>query len=77
MGGSHNRVKGSAIVREVSRDFEAALSSYFGTSAPDFVAATGSHASYVAALRAHGTEVEVLPELQGILIAVSSRTHQL
>ena len=65
MGGSHNRVKGSAIVREVSRDFEAALSSYFGTSAPDFVAATGSHASYVAALRAHGTEVEVLPELQG------------
>lgn len=65
MGGSHNRTKQSAIVRGVSKDFATAISTYFGTRTPDFESASGSHASYVAALRAHGTEVEVLPELKG------------
>ena len=65
MGGSHNRVKGSAIVREVSTNFEDAISNHFGTRVPDYQQAQGAHSSYIAALRAHGTEVEVLPELRG------------
>ena len=65
MGGTFNRTKPAAIVREISSDYDKALSTYFGTAAPDVAAARGSHSAYIAALRAHGTEVEVLPELQG------------
>ena len=65
MGGTFNRTKPYAIVREISSDYDKALSTYFGTSTPDVAAARGSHSAYIAALRAHGTEVEVLPELSG------------
>ena len=65
MGGTFNRTKPSAIVREISRDYDKALSTYFGTTTPDVATARGSHSAYIAALRAHGTEVEVLPELRG------------
>lgn len=65
MGGTFNRTKPSAIVRDISSDYDKALSSYFGSSTPDVGAARGSHSAYIAALRAHGTEVEVLPELHG------------
>ena len=74
MGGTFNRTKPSAIVREISSDYDKALSAYFGSATPDVAAARGSHSAYIAALRAHGTEVEVLPELQGYPIAASSRT---
>ena len=65
MGGTFNRTKPSAIVREISSDYDNALSAYFGSAPPDVDAARGSHSAYIAALRAHGTEVEVLPELRG------------
>ena len=65
MGGTFNRTKPSAIVREISSDYDKALSAYFGSAPPDVDAARGSHSAYIAALRAHGTEVEVLPELRG------------
>ena len=64
MGGEWSRRKRArAIVREVSPNFDRAISAYFGTHAPDPVAARDAHADYVTALREHGVEVDVLPEL--------------
>ena len=64
MGGEWSRRKRArAVVREVSPNFDQALSSYFGTHTPDPVAASGAHADYVAALREHGVTVDVLPGL--------------
>ena len=57
------RKRARAIVREVSPNFDQALSSYFGTHTPDPVAARNAHADYVAALREHGVIVDVLPGL--------------
>ncbi len=50
-------------MRRVSPNFDRALSKYFGTHTPDPVAAQGSHDAYVMALRAHGTDVEILGAL--------------
>ena len=40
------------------------MTGFFGTRSPDEEQALGSHSAYVAALRAHGTEVTVLPGLE-------------
>ena len=63
MPGAYDRSRLEAVVRLVSPNFDRALSKYFGTRTPDPVAAQGSHDAYVTALRAHGTEVEVLDAL--------------
>ena len=41
MGGTFNRTKPSAIVREISSDYDKALSAYFGSATPDVAAARG------------------------------------
>ena len=63
MPGSYDRSRKAAVVRQISNNFDQALSVYFGTQTPDPEAAQGSHDAYVAALRAHGTDVTVLPSL--------------
>ena len=60
MPGAYDRSRRAAVVRRVSPNFDRALSKYFGTQTPDPVAAQGSHDAYVMALRAHGTDVEIL-----------------
>jgi len=62
--GAYDRSRREAVVRLVSPNFDRALSRYFGTRTPDPVVAQGSHDAYVTALRAHGTEVEVLDALE-------------
>ena len=52
------------MARRISPNFHKALSTYFGTTTPDPVAAQGVHDAYVLALKAHGTEVEVLDSLE-------------
>ena len=64
MPGAYDRSRRAAVVRRVSPNFDKALSKYFGTQTPDPVAAQGSHDAYVMALRAHGTEVEILNALE-------------
>tara|TARA_X000000368_G_scaffold412316_1_gene398515 strand:+ start:971 stop:1768 length:798 start_codon:yes stop_codon:yes gene_type:complete len=61
--GAYDRSRKSAVVRSISSNYSKALSSYFGTKTPNQEEAIGSHNAYVTALRAHGTEVTVLPEL--------------
>ena len=61
-GWSH-RKRARAVVREVSSNFDRALSSYFGTHTPDSVAARIAHADYVTALQEQGVDVLVLPGL--------------
>ena len=63
MPGAFDRSRKSAVVRSISSNYSKALSSYFGTRTPDSKEAQGSHEAYVTALRAHGTEVTILPEL--------------
>ena len=63
MPGAYDRSRKSAVVRSISSNYSKALSSYFGTKTPNQEEAQGSHNAYVTALRAHGTEVTVLPEL--------------
>ena len=63
MPGAYDRSRKSAVVRSISSNYSKALSSYFGTRTPDPKEAQGSHEAYVTALRAHGTEVTILPEL--------------
>ena len=63
MPGAYDRSRKSAVVRNISSNFSNALSNYYGTKTPSYEAAVGAHAAYVPALRAHGTEVTVLPEL--------------
>ena len=61
--GAYDRSRKSAVVRSISSNYSSAMSSYFGTKIPDPEEALGSHNAYITALRAHGTEVTVLPEL--------------
>ena len=63
MPGTFDRSRQSAVVRCVSKNFHQAISVFFGTITPDAIAAQGTHDAYVAALRAHGTEVTVLSAL--------------
>jgi dimethylargininase len=63
MPGAYDRSRKSAVVRTISPNYSKALSNYFGTKTPSYESALGSHNAYVTALRAHGTEVTVLPEL--------------
>ena len=63
MPGSCDRTRRAAVARSVSPSFDSAVTGYFGTRQPSMVDAEGSHAAYLAALRAHGTEVTVLPAL--------------
>ena len=62
VGWSH-RKRARAVVRQVSTNFNLALSSYFGTHTPNAEAARDTHAEYVAVLREQGVEVDVLPGL--------------
>ena len=57
------RKRSRAVVREVSSNFDRALSSYFGTHTPDPVSARIAHADYVAALNEQNVSVVVLPGL--------------
>jgi len=61
--GAYDRSRKSAVVRGISSNYSNALSNYFGTKTPSYEDAAGSHRAYVTALRAHGTEVTILPEL--------------
>ena len=63
MPGAYDRSRNAAVVRQISANFDAAMSRFFGTRTPNREAAQGAHDAYVAALRAHGTEVAVLPSL--------------
>ena len=63
--GTFDRSRGRALTREVSPDFVEAVSEYFTTKTPNYEAARGSQEAYFAALRAHGSEVVVLPPLEG------------
>ena len=63
MPGAYDRSRNAAVVREISTNFESAVSSFFGTRTPNREVAQGAHDAYVAALRAHGTDVTVLPGL--------------
>ncbi|GIS92362.1 MAG: hypothetical protein CM1200mP21_06570 [Candidatus Poseidoniales archaeon] len=64
MPGAYDRSRRAAVAREISPNFDKALSAFFGTGTPDPVGAPkGSHDAYVMALRAHGTEVEILDAL--------------
>jgi len=62
--GAYDRSRREAVARRISPNFDKALSAYFGTGTPDPVAAQGSHDAYVMALKAHGTDVEVLDALE-------------
>ena len=59
MPGAYDRSRNAAVVRQISANFDSAIS-IFGTRAPNREAAQGAHDAYVAALRAHGTDVAVL-----------------
>jgi dimethylargininase len=63
MPGVYDREKRTAITRKVSPKYSSALASYFGKNTPNEMLANGSHDAYVAALKAHGTNVVVLPAL--------------
>ena len=63
MPGSCDRSRKAAVARSISPSFESAVTGFFGTRDPSREEAEGSHSAYVAALRAHGTEVTVLPGL--------------
>jgi|TARA_Y100001934_G_scaffold255748_1_gene323072 dimethylargininase len=63
--GTFDRTRGRALTREVSPNYADAVSNFFTTRAPDYDAARGAQDAYFAALRAHGSEVVVLPPLEG------------
>ena len=63
MPGSCDRTRRAAVARSISPSYDSAVTGYFGTRQPSAAEAEGSHAAYVAALRAHGTDVTVLPAL--------------
>lgn len=65
MPGAFDRTRGRALTREVSPNYADAEASYFNTRIPDYEAARGSQEAYFAALRAHGSEIVVLPPLEG------------
>ena len=58
-----HRKRARAVVREVSSNFDRALSSYFGTHTPNPSAARVAHADYVDALKEQGVDVVILPGL--------------
>ena len=49
----------------MSPNYADAVSNYFTTRGPDYEAAKGAQDAYFAALRAHGSDVVVLPPLEG------------
>ena len=63
MPGSCDRSRKAAVARYISPSYESAVTGFFGTRSPNREEAEGSHSAYLAALRAHGTEVTVLPAL--------------
>jgi len=63
MPGSCDRSRKAAVARSISPSYDNAVTGFFGTREPSREEAEGSHSAYVAALRAHGTEVTVLPAL--------------
>ena len=64
MPGSCDRSRKAAVARSISPSYDSALTGFFGTRQPSRNEAEGSHAAYIAALSAHGTEVTVLPALE-------------
>ena len=63
MPGTFDRTRGRALTREVSPNYADAVSNFFTTRVPDYEAAKGAQDAYFAALRAHGSDVVVLPPL--------------
>ena len=68
--GTFDRARGRALTREVPPNYADAVSNYFTTREPDYEAAKGAQEAYFAALRAHGSEVVVLPPLELSLIHI-------
>ena len=59
----HSRKK--ALVRNISSDFDDAVSTFFGTRTPNVNIAKVQHAGYINALQQAGVQVEILNELIG------------
>jgi len=65
MPGVFDRSRKKALVRNISTDFNHAVSTFFGERAPNVNIAKIQHAGYVDALRKSGVDVEILNELEG------------
>ena len=65
MPGVFDRSRKRALVRNISTNFDHALSTFFGDRAPIVNLAKVQHNGYVDALRSAGVEVEILDELEG------------
>ena len=64
MGGEwRHRKRARALVREISINFDLALSAYFGTQTPNPEDARKAHTDYLAALDEQGVEIDTLPGL--------------
>ena len=46
MPGAYDRSRNAAVVRQISTNFEAAVSSFFGTRTPNREVAQGAHDAY-------------------------------
>lgn len=57
------RKRTRAVARRISPNFKDAIANYFGTGPTDMVASQAAHDDYLAALREHGIEVDILPGL--------------
>ena len=57
------RCRASALVRQISPNFQKALANYFGTGPTDVDASIKTHDKYVECLRDNGLEVTILPGL--------------
>jgi dimethylargininase len=65
MPGVFDRSRKKALVRNISSNFNRALSTFFGDREPMVDVAKMQHKGYVDALRSCGVEVEILEELTG------------
>ncbi|MBJ61441.1 MAG: hypothetical protein CMB54_05975 [Euryarchaeota archaeon] len=65
MPGVFDRSRKKALVRNISSNFDSAVSKFFGSRPPRVDAAKIQHQGYVDALRTSGVVVEILEELPG------------
>jgi len=65
MPGVFDRSRKKALVRNISENFDIAVSTFFGKRAPNVNMAKIQHAGYVEALRKSGVNIEILSELEG------------
>jgi dimethylargininase len=59
------RKRARAVARRISPNFKDAIANFFGSGPTDVAASQAAHDDYVAALREHGIEVDILPGLDG------------